>query len=82
MPFSPSSLPGISAERTLLYGRDLATAVSQLEAERSRYFSCALDRLIEYNEADTRNLGPLADLIYCQLIVERHHPHTPRPPFA
>ncbi len=39
----------------------------------------ALERLIRYNEADTRNLEPLADLLFTQL-AERYGPPHGRPP--
>jgi len=35
--------------------------------------STALDRLLRYNESDTRNLEPLADLLY-QRLVARYGP--------
>jgi len=39
----------------------------------------ALDRLVRYNEADTRNLEPLADLVYEQLVA-RYGPHADASP--
>ena len=31
--------------------------------------TAALDRLLRYNEADTRNLEPLAELLYDELVA-------------
>jgi uncharacterized protein YprB with RNaseH-like and TPR domain len=66
------TLMGIERE-TALQGMDGWDAVRLWNRWRQRRDATALDLLLAYNEADCRNLVPLADQLYCSM-VQQHEP--------